>query len=382
MKKKLKENEITILALHLGYGGVEKYISSLCKMLEKHYKINIISTYKLSDKPAFNFSDNINISYLIDDKPNKEEFKLAIKNKNIKDIFKEGLKSIKILYLRRIKNIRIIKNINSKYIITTRYFHNNLVSRYANTDIIKIATEHNYHNNDNKYIKKLIKSLNNYDYLVTVSNTLKEFYENKIGKTKCIYIPNVIDNLPSKSTDLKENNIINIGRLEYEKGHSDLIDIVYEVKKEIKDIKLHLIGDGSKKEELENKIKDLSLEKNVILTGYLSQKEMEKYLIKSKLFVMTSYTESFGLVLIEAMSYKIPCISYDSADGARELLKGNNGILVKNRNKDDMVKKIIALLKDDNKLNKLSLKGYSSCQRYLLNNVANDWLNLLNGDKK
>ena len=34
MKKKLKENEITILALHLGYGGVEKYISSLCIMLE------------------------------------------------------------------------------------------------------------------------------------------------------------------------------------------------------------------------------------------------------------------------------------------------------------------------------------------------------------
>ena len=49
---------------------------------------------------------------------------------------------------------------------------------------------------------------------------------------------------------------------------------------------------------------------------------------------------------------------------------------------DDMVKKIIALLKDDNKLKKLSLKGYSSCQRYLLNNVANDWLNLLNGGKK
>ena len=60
----------------------------------------------------------------------------------------------------------------------------------------------------------------------------------------------------------------------------------------------------------------------------------------------------------------------------------NNGILVKNRNKDDMVKKIIALLKDDNKLKKLSLKGYSSCQRYLLNNVTDDWLNLLNGGKK
>ncbi len=377
MSSNLKENEITILALHLGYGGVEKYLSSLCKMLEKNYKINIISTYKVLDKPAFYFSDNINITYLIDDKPNKEEFKLAIKNKSVKNIFKEGLKSIKILFLKKSRNIKVIKNIDSKYIITTRIFHNKLVSKYANSNIIKIATEHNYHNNNNKYINSLISSLKNFNYLVTVSNTLKDFYKDKIGKTKCIYIPNVIDNLPSKSTNLKENNIINIGRLEYEKGHSDLLDIVYEVKKEIKDIRLYLIGDGSKKEELENKIKDLSLENNVILTGYLSQKEIEKYLIKSKLFVMTSYTESFGLVLIEAMSYKVPCIAYDSADGAKELLKSDNGLLIENRNKEQMVKEIVNLLKSNDRLKELSEKGYFSCQRYLLDNVKNEWLNLL-----
>ena len=54
--------KITILALHLGFGGVEKYISSLCKMLEEDYQIEIISTYKVSDKPAFNFSNKINTS--------------------------------------------------------------------------------------------------------------------------------------------------------------------------------------------------------------------------------------------------------------------------------------------------------------------------------
>ncbi len=43
-KKKLNEKKITILALHLGTGGVEKYLSSLCKMLESNYEIEIIST--------------------------------------------------------------------------------------------------------------------------------------------------------------------------------------------------------------------------------------------------------------------------------------------------------------------------------------------------
>ncbi len=97
MKKKLKENEITILALHLGYGGVEKYLSSLCKMLEDNYEIEIISTYKVLDKPAFPFSNKIKITYLINDKPNKEELKKAIKEKKIINIFKEGFKSLKLV---------------------------------------------------------------------------------------------------------------------------------------------------------------------------------------------------------------------------------------------------------------------------------------------
>lgn len=375
--KKSKNNKITILALHLGYGGVEQYLSSLCKMLENDYEISIISTYKVLEKPAFYFSDKINITYLINDKPNKEEFKAAVKSKNIFAIFKEGLKAIKLLYLKRTRNINAIRNIYSDYIITTRSFHNKLVSYYAYHDIIKIATEHNYHNNSQKYIRRLTNSIKNFDYLVVVSNSLKEFYQDKIGKTKCIYIPNVIDNLPKNTSNLKHNNLINIGRLEQEKDQSVLIDIFKEVKKEVKDAKLYIIGDGSLKEKLNNKIKEYNLEDSVFLTGFLSKKEMEKYLLDSKIFVMTSITESFGIVLIEAMSYKIPCIAFDTADGARNLLNNKNGILVSNRSKETMIKDLIALLKDDKKLAKIANAGYIDCQKYLITNVKKEWIKLL-----
>lgn len=376
-QKELKEDEITIMALHLNYGGVEQYISSLCKMLRGKYKINIISTYKINDKPAFKFDDDIKITYLINSSPNKNEFKNAIKDKNIVKIIKEGLKSIKILYLRRQRNISAIKNINSKYIITTRIFHNNLVGKYADKNIIKIATEHNYHNNNNKYINKVINSVKGFDYLVVVTNNLKDFYENKIDNTKCVYIPNVIDKLPEKSASLKNNNIINIGRLEVEKAQEELIDIVKELKKDIKDIKLFLIGDGSLRKTIEQKIKDNNLEENIILTGFISKEEIENYMIDSKLFVMTSHTESFGLVLIESMSYRVPCIAYDSADGAKVLLKNDVGILVKNRTQNQMVEKIKELLTDDKLLKEYSEKGYNECQNYLGENVKNKWFEIL-----
>lgn len=375
-KKSLKEDEITILALHLNYGGVEQYISSLCKMLEEKYKINIITTYKILDKPAFYFSDKVKISYLINYGPNKKNLISSIKNKKIISLLKESYISLKILYLKRIRNINAIKNINSKYIITTRYFHSSLVGKYADKNIIKIATEHNYHNNDKKYINRVVNSVVNFDYFVLVSNNLREFYKDKV-KAKCMFIPNVIDNLPCKSTNLKHNNIINIGRLEKEKGQSDLIDIVYELKKSISDIKLYLIGDGSLREELEEKVKSYSLVNNVIFTGFISKKEIEKYLIKSKLFVMTSFTESFGIVLIESMSYKVPCIAYDCADGARELLKNGNGILVKDRNKNDMINEIKKILNNQKELEKISLLGYNHCKEYLIDNVKEQWLKIV-----
>lgn len=375
-KEKKDKKKITIFALHLGFGGVEKYLSSLCKMLKENYDIEIISTYKVLDKPAFPFSEKVKITYLIDDKPNKEEFKRAIKNKNIISIFKEGVKSVKILYLKRSRNIKAIRNTYSDYIITTRTFHSRLVGYYAYNNIIKIATEHNFHNNDKKYITKVIDSVKDFDYFVVVSDNLRKFYENKIGKTKCIYIPNVIDNLPDKRSKLTNKNIITIGRLSPEKGQKDLIDVFKIVNKELPKTKLFIVGDGPLKKELENYTKELKLTDKIIFTGFLGNKEKEKYILDSSIFILPSYTESFGLVLIEAMSYGLPCIAFDSSDGARELLKDDVGILVKDRNKEKMAKEIIKELKNAKKDN-YSEKGYKYCQKYLIDNVKEAWFNML-----
>ena len=85
--KKLNQKKITILALHLNTGGVEKYLSSLCKMLSS-YEIEIISTYKIKEKPAFDFDKKIKITYLINEGPCREELKEAIRKYKIFSAFK------------------------------------------------------------------------------------------------------------------------------------------------------------------------------------------------------------------------------------------------------------------------------------------------------
>ena len=89
--------------------------------------------------------------------------------------------------------VNAIKNLDCDIVISTRILHNNWVSKYAKSNIIKIAQEHNHHNNNVKYIKKLIRSLKNFDYFMPVSKELCDFYSKKISKPKVIYIPNFIE---------------------------------------------------------------------------------------------------------------------------------------------------------------------------------------------
>ena len=74
--------KISILALHLGYGGIEKSIVNLANTLCSRYEVEIACTYRLFDKSAFDLNPNVKVKYLINDlKPNKDSFKKALKAK-------------------------------------------------------------------------------------------------------------------------------------------------------------------------------------------------------------------------------------------------------------------------------------------------------------
>ena len=65
-----------------------------------------------------------------------------------------------------------------------------------------------------------------------------------------------------------------------------------------------------------------------------------------------------------------------NSDGARELLKNDIGVLIKDRNKEEMISQIKKLLNNKKELEKFSLLGYNRCREYLIDNVKNSWLKL------
>ena len=391
--------KIAILSLHLGYGGVEKSIAALANILCEKYKVEIICIYKLYDKPAFDIDERVKITYLIDSN-------LPVRVASYKTLLFHGhfiklTKKLATDYFSKLKFLSFMKDAvsgifmypkrfsvmkkaisesNADIMISTRTFLNEWLSVYGKPNILKIGWEHNHHHNNEKYAIDVVRSSKNLDYFVLVSKDLKKYYTKKLRKykCKCIYIPNMLDSIPKRLAPLEEKRIVSVGRLSQEKGYMDLLRIFKQLSKKHKNWHLDIIGDGPERDKLEEYIKTRNLEEKITLHGFRSKDYIDKILHQSSLYVMTSYTESFGIVLLEAMSHGIPCIAFSSAEGAREIISsGKNGYLIKNRNATAMIKKIEDLMKKEEERKKMGKEARKSVKQYTKEVVQEDWYNLL-----
>ena len=346
-KKKRKIKNVDFLVLHLGYGGIESATINSANALCDKYMVNIVSFYNLNDNQVNRINDKVNICYLYNGVPNKDKFKTNLYNHNLIGIIKEGFIAASILIKKRILVIKYILTSKADAIISTRVDFNLLLDKYGKSDITKIAQEHHYHNNDKKYINKL-KKYNNIDYLFALTSTLEEDYKKFLhnnNHTKVMLVPNMLYDVSNENSSLRDKNIITVSRLDSGKRIDEIIKIFSKVKED--DWNLYVIGDGNEYNNLKRLVSDLNLDNKVILTGYKNKKEIEEFMLKSSIFLMASVTEGLPMVLLEAMSYGVPCIAYETASGVNDIIKDNeNGYVIKNRVESEYIKKLDTLIKD------------------------------------
>jgi N-acetylglucosaminyldiphosphoundecaprenol N-acetyl-beta-D-mannosaminyltransferase len=373
--------KISILSLHLGYGGIEKCVTTLANSLCSRYEVEIAVCYKLYDKPAFSVDDRVKIKYLNKDlKPNHDALRSAFKSKNPFKIIKELLFGLKVLHHRKKSMINYIMNSDSDVIISTRDIFNYWLCGYGKENVLKIGWEHNHFHDDYRYATNIIRSAKRLDYLVLVSSELQKYYSKELQNSNCmcIYIPNTIESLPPRKATLENTRLISIGRLSKEKGYIDLLKVFKRLNNDYPKWGLDIVGDGSERGSIEDFINNNELNDKVTLHGFQGKEYIDKLLNQSSIYLMTSYTESFGIVLIEAMSHGVPCIAYDSAEGAREIINsGENGYLIKNRNLEAMVKKIEDLIKDKDERIRIGTQARESVKKFTSDVVAEEWVTLI-----
>lgn len=168
-----------------------------------------------------------------------------------------------------------------------------------------------------------------------VASDLKRIIGRAADKIKVIYNPVVTPEMIEKSEEPLEHPwfapgeppvILGCGRLTAQKDFETLIRAFALVRKETP-CRLVILGEGEERQRLEEIIKDLGIEHDVDLPGFVSNPY--KYMKRAAVFVLSSKWEGFGNVLAEAMAVGTPVVSTDCPSGPREILEnGKYGPLV------------------------------------------------------
>jgi len=214
-------------------------------------------------------------------------------------------------------------------------------------------------NQFSRRLEKFILTQILYSAQITVS---RDFLRIKNINKKILYIPNGIDvNLFDNISTQKFKNptLIFVGRLHHQKNLKTLLQAVELARKDIPDIKLLIVGEGSQKEEIKRLIKKLHLQKIVKLSGKVTGRNLIKLYKSSHLFILPSIYEGQPLSLLEAWAAKLPVIVTKTGDCQYLVKDGENGYLINNPLDPTHIAKVIkkALLNRD--LSKIGQNGYS-----------------------
>jgi glycosyltransferase involved in cell wall biosynthesis len=189
-------------------------------------------------------------------------------------------------------------------------------------------------------VRVLIRWLYRRAAVVAVSKSVKQDLVEGFGvpEKQIVVIPNAVDvsrvqSLAREKVDCPWNPelpvIVTTGRLSRVKAQWHLIRAFAEVQK-TRPCQLAIIGSGELEDYLKTLCRELGIQDNVFFLGW--QSNPFKFMARSGVFVLPSLTESFGLVLVEAMACGLPVIATDCPGGSREIISagtaGPCGVLV------------------------------------------------------
>jgi glycosyltransferase involved in cell wall biosynthesis len=369
--------KICIASPSFGYGGSNIIAATIGKELAKENEVYYYS-YQLID----NFT-------------NLPEEKLFFNRKKENRLFSKAGKGLEMLMKKEFTPAKYKKNeieglvqiIEQKKIdiiilnsfIAVTIFAKDIKARFPKIKLIAWMHEdpdYSFKSLARNYPTAFTESLKISDSIVCLSKKAYAVFKKINNNTNIIYNPMVLTS--GKKSMLTKNIISFTARLDMEvKG----LDYLVEVAKGIpEDWIIKIAGQGSSEEEAKflELLQQQQVTEKVDYVGPLTGTQLENHYLESSIFLSTSRTEALPLVIIEALSYGLPIISFDHS-GAKELLdNGKYGILINDFSVPFMIEKINDLIVSDTLKREYQIKSLTRAKSFEMETIINEWQRILN----
>ena len=213
---------------------------------------------------------------------------------------------------------------------------------------------------------------------MTVSNSTKIDLE-EIGFKKLFIVPPGLNVTPVSNLKEKEASptVVFIGRLKNAKLPHHALQAFSDIKREIHDAKMWVIGDGYLRKELES-----SNIKDVTFFGHISNEKKYELLSRAHIILVPAVREGWGLIVTEANAMGTPAIGYD-VHGLRDSIRHDEtGITVKEKLPEAMAQQAISLLRDSNRLFKYSTNALEFSKQFSWDRTVNLFQEVVNNHKE
>ena len=274
-----------------------------------------------------------------------------------------------------------IKKINPDVMITCNFAFDFYWIPFLFKKILKLKEFHSSRCFDKEIREKasFLKKLNfkiddfiesKYTKLIILNPDEKKYFENN----NIEIIPNPITISTNVTASLVNKRAIAAGRIAPVKGFEKAILSWKIVVEQNPDWCLDIYGDGEQDyiERLKKLIILNKLEKNVFI--YNAIKNLDQKLLDYSIYIMSSITECFPMVLLESLAIGLPIVSFDCPTGPRNIITNNeDGFLAENQNIEQLAKKIVILMKDDNLRSKMGINAKQNSLRFSNDVVLKKW---------
>lgn len=373
-----------------GAGGTIRTALTMASALADRHDVEVVSVLRHLDQPMLPIDPRVRVRVLTDDAPSTRARRTSrwgpagtLVNHGLRGLNQVGsglahrsdVRYRSFSVRTDLALIRFVRSLDRDVVIGTRPSLNLILARHAPPGVVTVGQEHMHLARHGPELRaSFVRHYPRLDAMVTLTEGDAQEYRALLGPAARVEaIPNAVPDVGGARAahDPATAVVVAAGRITRQKGFDRLVDAWARVARRHPDWRVDIFGRGDP-EKLQARIDRKGLTGAVRLRGFTD--EPYQRFAESAIYVLSSRSEGFPMVLLEAMGCGLPLVAFDCRTGPADIVEdGVNGLLVPDGDVKALAAALERLIGDPELRRSMGAAGIEAARRYAPERVAARW---------